>query len=81
MNRALQSGNAADNVTGSALLARRFVSLVKAVNTLLGGAMQCGNAGEATRTGQALSAAQAGSYCRTEEPGTGSQGAASGSGS
>lgn len=56
-------------------------TLVKAVNTMLGRTMQRSNAAEAARTEQTLSAVQAGSYCRTEERRTGSQGAASGSGS
>lgn len=72
----------AELVNPAATMAARVGgTVVKAVNTMLGRTMQHGNAGEAARTEQTLSAVQAGSYCRTEEPRAGSQGAASGPGS
>jgi suppressor of ftsI len=57
----------------AAMTARIGGTLVKAVNTMLGRAIQRGNASEAAHTEQTLSAVQAGSYCRAEEPRTESQ--------
>ncbi|RJF96739.1 multicopper oxidase family protein [Noviherbaspirillum cavernae] len=48
-------------------------TLVKAVNRTLGRSAERGNADEAARIEQTLSAVQAGSYCRTEEPRAASQ--------